>query len=209
VLIIRTDQETFEPDDVGRCAEVLAAGGIGIIPTDTVYGIAALVRNAEAVCRVGRIKDRPPDKPLPVQVASAREANLLALADSPAAAALIERFWPGGLTIVMERRPGFDLPFQDPLTIGLRIPASRFCLELIARSGCLVVPSANRSGMPPPARPEEISAQVLESVDFVVEAGACPGGIESSVVDITTGVRVIREGAISCSEIMRVTGGAP
>jgi tRNA A37 threonylcarbamoyladenosine synthetase subunit TsaC/SUA5/YrdC len=63
--------------------------------------------------------------------------------------------------------------------------------------------------MPPPARPEEISAQVLESVDFVVEAGACPGGIESSVVDITAGVRVVREGAISCSEIMRVTGGAP
>ncbi|MHB8896524.1 MAG: L-threonylcarbamoyladenylate synthase [Candidatus Geothermincolia bacterium] len=208
MLRTKIDQEKFEPEEVRRCAELLAAGGVGIIPTDTVYGIAALATNVGAVSRVLRIKRRQPGKPLPVQVASSWDANLLGVTDSPAATALIGQFWPGALTIVVERRPGTDLAFQDGSTIGLRVPASCFCLALISEAGFLVLPSANAPGGRPPGSPNELTEDVLESVDFLIDAGPCPGGIESTVVDVTAGVRVVREGAILRAEILAAVGGA-
>jgi L-threonylcarbamoyladenylate synthase len=207
MLVIETGQDDFSGSDIERCAEVLRAGGTGVIPTDTVYGLAALASDAGAVARVMRVKERTPDKPLPVQVASAWDANLLGVADSPAAIALIERFWPGPLTIVMERREGIELPFQDAGTIGLRVPASKFCLALIMAAGYMVVPSANPPGAKPPVAPGDIAAEIRGAVDFIVEAGPCPGGVESTVVDITAGVEVLREGAVSREEIMRTVGG--
>jgi L-threonylcarbamoyladenylate synthase len=175
------------------------------MPTDTVYGIAALAFNKDAVARVLEIKQRSTDKPLPVQVASLREAKALAEVDGPVAVALTGRFWPGALTIVLPRKtgPGTHLPFQQERSIGLRIPESMFCLALIEHSGYLVLPSANLPGTTAPASLEQVYPGILEQVDFVVNAGACPCGRESTVVDLTSGVRVLREGAIPASEIMR------
>lgn len=204
MLEITTSQQDFTTEQVERCAEVLRSGGIGIIPTDTVYGIAALASNEAAVGRLLELKDRASGKPLPVQAASEWDANFLGVADSQAAVALIERFWPGPLTIVMERRPGTALAFQDPGTIGIRVPASKFCLALIAEAGFLVVPSANPPGMPAPVSAEDIAPAIVGAVDFLVDAGPCPGGTESTVVDIIAGVTVIREGALSREEVMSV-----
>lgn len=209
MLTIDTDQADFEREDVLRCAEVLKRGGIGVVPTDTVYGIAARADDEQAVSRVLRIKHRAPDKPLPVQIASSWDANLLGVADGPAASALIGRFWPGALTIVMEYRAGTYLPFQRDDTIGLRVPASPFCVELISEAGWLVVPSANGQGQAPPTRPEQVTREVLDAVDFFVRAGECPVGIESTVVDVTHGIDVLREGAIALGDILEAIGGIP
>jgi L-threonylcarbamoyladenylate synthase len=198
----------FEPEDVRRIARVLVDGGVGIIPTDTVYGIAALAADEAAVRRVMEIKRRPPDKPLPVLVESVREAGVLAEAEGEAAAALMREFWPGALTIVMSRRrgPGAHLPLQDERSIGLRIPDELFCLALVEHAGYLVAPSANLPGEPAPSRLEDVHDDILERVDFSVNAGACATGVESTVVDITSGVRVLREGAVPASRVMEVAG---
>lgn len=198
----------FEPADVERIARVLLDGGVGVIPTDTVYGVAALAADEAAVRRVMDIKKRPPDKPLPVLVESIREAELLAELDGKAAQALTGEFWPGGLTIVLPRKhgPGAHLPLQGERSIGLRIPDELFCLALIEHAGYLVAPSANPPGEPAPVRLEEVHDDILEQVDFSVNAGVCAAGIESSVVDLTSGVSVLREGAIPGSSIMKVVG---
>lgn len=194
----------FEPADVEAVAAMLTGGGVGIIPTDTVYGLAAVAGDEAAVRRVLELKGRPADKPLPVQVATMREANILAEADGAEASALAERFWPGPLTMVLKRRPfAAELAFQDEKTIGLRIPDEMFCLSLIEHAGYLVVPSANPAGASAPATLGDVSGDLLDVVDFVVNAGACPCGVESTVVDLTAGVRVLREGAIPAEDIDR------
>lgn len=201
----------FTPEDVRVVAELLTCGKVGVIPTDTVYGLAALAADREAVARLLRIKRRPADRPFPVQVASLREAGIFALMDGPGVRALAERFWPGPLTMVLPRRPGgaSALPFQAGESIGLRIPDDAFCASLIEHAGCLAVPSANILGAPAPSRTAEISPRLLEQIDFVVDAGACREGAESSVVELTGGaVRVLREGVIPAAEIMRVAAGS-
>lgn len=197
----------FKPRDIEQLSGLLERGGVGIIPTDTVYGIAALASHSGAVRRLLAIKRRRPDNPLPVQVSSFDEANRLTVADSPAASALSGRFWPGALTLVMPRRPGVSLPFQRDRYIGIRVPASRFCLALIEAAGPVVVPSANLPGEPAPAAPGDIDPRVLGSVDFLVDAGPCPGGTESSVVRVDEGIEVLREGALSAREIKDAFGG--
>jgi L-threonylcarbamoyladenylate synthase len=200
----------FMPEDVARAAQVIQDGGVGVVPTDTVYGIAASASNEKAVRKVLRLKERSPDKPFPVHVASMREANSLALADGPDAAALANSFWPGAVTIVLARRtgPGTHLPLQPAGSIGLRIPDSMFCLALIEHAGFLVVPSANSPGEPPPRTLGEVPAGIVEEVDFTVNAGACPLGIESTVVDLTGDAVVLREGAVPQADIMKVLEGS-
>lgn len=207
MLTVRIESGFHEHGDAERVAEILGKGGVGIIPTDTVYGLAASALDREAVLRLLDIKGRAPDKPLPVHVSSAGEADTLAFAGRPPGDVLMEAFWPGPLTLVMERRPGVDIPLQPPDTVGLRVPDHRFCLEVLRRAGCLVVPSANLTGRPPPSLPADIAEEIMDRVDFMVDGGRCPGGVPSTVVDLTDGLRVLREGAIPAEEILDVAGG--
>jgi L-threonylcarbamoyladenylate synthase len=202
MLRVTTGQADFDRERVGECARILCDGGVGIIPTDTVYGIAAKASDAKAVARVLAIKERPADKPLPVQVASAADAESLAAPASPLVIALMERFWPGPLTIVIGKRPGVELPFQDASTIGIRVPASPLCIELIERAGFLVVPSANPPGDAAPVAATDIDGRVLAAVDFVIDSGPCPGGLESTVLGVDGALEVLRQGAISLAEIL-------
>jgi L-threonylcarbamoyladenylate synthase len=196
--------DEFTPDDVARCARALEEGDIGIIPTDTVYGIAALANDSTAVARVMEIKGRPPGKPLPVQARGLEDASLIAAMEDPVARALALDFWPGPLTLVLPRRGDTVLPFQDEETIGVRVPGSAFDLELLAAAGFLVVPSANPAGAPPPEEVSEIAAEIIGAVDFVVDAGPCPCGVESTVVRVVGGTRILRGGAIAEEELLRV-----
>jgi L-threonylcarbamoyladenylate synthase len=200
---VEIEKAGFSSSDVERAAEILVSGGVGIIPTDTVYGLAALAVNEGAVERLLEIKERPAGKPPPVQISKVADADRLAFADEPDAIALMEKFWPGPLTLVLRRREGIDLPFQERESLALRMPDSAFCLELIETAGFLVVPSANRSGEPPPVSVEEVAREIVGLADFIVDGGACRGGVESTVVDLTGGLRVLREGAITRKEIVR------
>ncbi len=199
----------FSPGDVERAAAVLREGGVGVIPTDTVYGIAALARDKGAVSRVLDMKERPPYKPLPVQVASMLQADMLAVVDGPAFAALAEKFWPGPLTMVLPRKQaGPHLAYQGLDTIGLRMPDNMFCISLIEHAGYLVVPSANPPGQPSPVSLSDVSPDILGNVDFVVEGGSCEVGVESTVVDLCGRVRVLRVGAIPADEIYEAAEAA-
>jgi len=201
LLRIEVDRGRPDPDAIERCAVILEGGGIGVVPTDTVYGIAALAADGAAVAKVLAIKRREAGKPLPAQASSLEHAGAVGDLDEPVASALAGRFWPGALTIVTGLRSGTRLAFLDGRTVGLRVPDSPFCRALIERAGYLVLPSANLPGAPAPVGPDAVAGEISGAVDFFVSAGPCPLGLESTVVDATAGGVVLREGAVSSAEV--------
>lgn len=211
----------FSNLDVEFIAECLDKGGVGVIPTDTVYGLAALATNEKALSRILEIKARPPDKPLPVQCSSMSRAGEIAVLNLEPARSLANAFWPGALTLVLDIKPEITMPSQGPHTIGIRIPDNDFCLSLLELVGYLVVPSANPSGSTPPESVAEIRNEIIEVVDFLVDGGKCNTGTASTVVDVSSAAanspyktgaanryprtdkkyKILREGAITKEEI--------
>lgn len=199
------DPGDIRQGDLEAVARVLGGGGLVVVPTETVYGIAAGAHLVDAVSRLSVLKSRPPGKPFPVQAASVEAAGRIADVSDPRAASLMEAFWPGPLTLVLPSRASDRLAIPASGTVGIRIPGHPFCLALLSKAGYLVMPSANLSGEPPPREAGEVSNGVLEGVDMLVDGGLSDG-VESTVVEVKGEVRVLREGAISAGEIMRVAG---
>ena len=171
------------------------------MPTDTVYGLAAAPGVAGATAAVFALKGRPDDTPLPVLVSGREQAEAVGRMDGPAAR-LAERFWPGGLTLVVPRRPGVDWELGgNPATIGLRCPAHPVPRELCARCGPLVATSANRHGEPALAG----AAEVVEAFPglVVLDGGECRG-VPSTVVDLTGNEpRLLRSGAVAWEDVLQ------
>jgi len=195
------------PDELEQAVEVLRSGGLVAFPTETVYGLGADALDARAVEGVFRTKGRPRGNPLIVHVdgqAMARE--MVAGSWGVRASALAGAFWPGPLTLVVER--GGSVPnvvAAGGATVGVRCPDHPVALELIERfGGPLVGPSANVSGGVSPTE----ARHVAESLSvLVVDGGACRTGIESTVVDVTGSVvRVLRPGVVGVEAIERVLG---
>jgi len=178
-----------------RAAAALSAGEAIVVPTDTVYGIAVDAFLPGATGRVFAAKQRPHSVDLPVLVAEPDDVWRLVADVPPAAAALIERWWPGPLTIVLRRRPRLDLDLGDRVdTVGVRCPASDVVRALARAVGPLATTSANRHGEPTPPTAAGV-ALALPGVSIVLDGGVCDGA-PSTVVDVTTGdVVVLREGA--------------
>lgn len=187
-----------------RAAEVIRAGGLVILPTDTVYGVAADLWQDRAVAALYDAKQRPPDKAIPVLLADF-DCILEVAAEVPEIARrLADAFWPGPLTIAVPKRPSVPKIVSSLPTIGVRIPDQEGARSAIrACGGALAVTSANRSGDPSPLTAQE-AASALPTVDLVLDGGACPGGMPSTVVDVSGGVlTVVREGPISEDELRR------
>jgi L-threonylcarbamoyladenylate synthase len=189
-----------------RALAVLAGGGVVAIPTDTVYGLAVDPTVAGATGRLFSAKSRPGDTALPVLVADAAAGRLLADPVGAEAEALIERFWPGALTVVLRRSPcsaAFELG-GDPATIGLRCPAHPLARALLARSGPLAVTSANRHGEAPLTSAAGVRAAFAGSVGAVLDGGVCDG-TPSTVVSCLgppgTPVTLLRAGSIDFAEL--------
>lgn len=190
--------------DVARAVAVLRAGGVIAIPTETVYGLAADVTNAEAVARVYAIKGRPQTHPLIVHAASLDALDGFVAGVPPALRALAARFWPGPLTAIVRRGPRTPLAVtggQD--TVAVRVPAHPLAHAILtAFGGPLAAPSANRFGAVSPTRAEHVRADLGDDVDLVVDGGATEIGVESTIVDLTSGVpAVLRAGAIGASQV--------
>lgn len=186
-----------------ECLEVLRRGGVVAIPTDTVYGIAALPLDAAAIDRVYAAKDRPEEKALPMLVASLADADRISVL-SEEARMLCAAFWPGALTVVAAARPGFPSPaLSADSTIGLRMPALDVALQVIgAAGGVLAVTSANLSGQPPALSAKAVLEQLDGRIDLVLDGGPSPSGVASTVVRVLTqGIQVLREGAVSRSRL--------
>ena len=200
------------PDDSpGRAAavEVLRAGGIVALPTDTVYGIAVALDTPGGIEALFAAKRRPPDKGIMLLLADAAQAPGIGQWP-PTAAALATAFWPGGLTLIVPQRADVALPAAltgGAPTIGLRVPDHDAPRALAAAVGPIPTTSANVSGVAEAADAAEIVAQLGEAVALVLDGGPAHGGPASTIVDCTLDPpRVLRLGAIPVEEIERVLG---
>jgi L-threonylcarbamoyladenylate synthase len=198
-------------DAAGRAAaiEVLRAGRIVALPTDTVYGIAVALDTPGGVEALFAAKQRPPDRGIMLLLADAAQAPAIGLW-SPSAAALAEAFWPGGLTLVVPQRPDVPLPAAltgGAATIGLRVPDHDAPRALAAAVGPIPTTSANVSGIAEARDAAEIVAQLGDAIALVLDGGPAHGGPASTVVDCTAEPpRVLRIGAVPVAEVERVLG---
>ncbi|MDG6107381.1 threonylcarbamoyl-AMP synthase [Dactylosporangium aurantiacum] len=189
-----------------RAAELLRQESVCVFPTETVYGLGAHAFSAKAVAEVYRLKRRPSWNPLIVHVASAADAEALAHEWPEAARRLAARFWPGPLSLVVER--AHHLPANGgPSTVAVRVPAHPVALALLEECGLpLAAPSANRSESISPTTAEHV-IRSLPDVPLVLDGGPCRLGIESTVVDVTVSPpRLLRPGALSLRAIRDVVG---
>lgn len=192
------------PDARADAIALLRAGGIVAVPTDTVYGIAADMALPDAIERLFAAKQRPPEKAVAVLLADAAQADGLGVL-SPAAVVLAQRFWPGGMTLVLPVRPEARLPrvlAGGAPTIGVRVPDHPTPRALAAVLGPLPTTSANRSGEADARDAREILERLGESLAMVLDGGPVRGGPASTVVDCTLEwPSILREGAIPSAEI--------
>jgi L-threonylcarbamoyladenylate synthase len=189
----------------------LSAGAVVALPTETVYGLAADVTNAAAVRRIYAIKGRPLDHPLIVHVPSAEQLGRYAVDVPPGAHRLVERFWPGPLTIVLRKSDEVPLSVTGgQATVALRMIDHPLAREILRRFGSAVAaPSANRFGRVSPTTAEHVHADLGDDVDLIVDGGPSRIGVESTIVDLTGDVpAILRQGAIGATELADALGMA-
>lgn len=192
-------------EEIERAAEVILRGGVVIFPTDTVYGIACNAFDDRTVERIYQIKNRPSKKLLPVLISD--YTDLLELTETPSSleGALMKAFWPGALTLVLEKKKGLNKrAFSGSDTVAVRMPDSEVVRALIREAGVpLATTSANLSGEETGARLEQIDPSVLDQVDFVLETPEEPSGLASTIAQVVDGkVKILREGAISEKDLL-------
>jgi L-threonylcarbamoyladenylate synthase len=207
--VLRTDPLRPRPETIARAAAVLRRGGLVAFPTETVYGLGADATNTEAVARIFAAKGRPAGNPLISHVSDAGQARALAARWPDTADALAAAFWPGPLTLVLERGDRIpDLVTAGLDTFGVRVPAHPVAQALLAAVGVPVAaPSANAYTHVSPTRAEHVLASLDGRFDILLDAGPTPVGIESTVLDLTTPVPcVLRPGSITVEDLRRVLG---
>lgn len=195
-------------DQVQRAVKILRGGGVVAIPTETVYGLAGDASSRASVEKIYAVKGRPLDHPVIVHVADAQEAARWALEISPQARQLMEKFWPGPLTLILPKAPhvgAWVTGGQD--TVGLRVPSHPLTLELLRQfGGGLAAPSANRFGRISPTTAAHVHDDLGSDVDLILDGGPCEVGLESTIVDLSDSPRILRPGRIGVAELERILG---
>jgi len=189
---------------------VLEQGGVVAFPTDTVYGLGACASNEQAIERVYELKGRPRDMALPLLLAGTSQIGEVTENISQVAWLLIHRFLPGALTLVLPKSDALpDIITAGGETVAVRIPAHPVPLALAEGIGTPIVgTSANLSGKPSTLTADDVLSQFGDKIDLVIDGGRCPGGRESTIVDVTGETPVIlREGAITRGELEQVYEG--
>ena len=189
---------------IAKAVEVLRAGGLVAFPTETVYGLGADANQPDAVRRIFRAKGRPADHPVIVHLASADQLPKWAREIPDAARRLAERFWPGPLTLILKRDPQVpDVVTGGQDTVGLRVPSHPIAAQLLAAfGGGIAAPSANRFGRVSATTAFHVRQELGTEVDYILDGGACPVGIESTILDLSSGAPVLlRPGHITLQEI--------
>jgi len=189
--------------EIEKGVKILQKGGVIAFPTDTVYGLGADAFNSTAVERIYEIKNRPKHRQLPLLTADVERLTTLADPIPEIAWFLARRFWPGGLTLVLSKADSLPVYLASGPTIAVRLPNHPVCLALIQRLGNPIIgTSANISGQPAALTAEEVGQQLGGKIDFIINGGKCPGGKESTVVDITRESPIIlRQGITPSDEI--------
>lgn len=197
---------------IDKAVAILRAGGLVAFPTETVYGLGADAGNPEAVRKIFAAKGRPAEHPLIVHLASAKHLSEWAIEIPASAYELAAAFWPGPLTIILKRaRRVPDAVTGGQATVGLRVPAHPLALRLLrAFKGGLAAPSANRFGRLSPTTAEHVRQELGERVDLILDGGPCPVGLESTIVDLSSGrPRLLRPGGVTVAQLSEVLGVVP
>lgn len=199
---MRVLQATSE--SLKEAGRIIREGGLVILPTETVYGLAANALDEAAICRLYQVKRRPLENPLIVHVSSVQQAQELALEWPREAELLAEREWPGPLTLVVKRKPVIpDVTCAGLDTVALRMPNHPVALDVIQYAGVPVAaPSANPFTRLSATRVEHLDPDLAEAVDLVIDGGPCSIGLESTVIDVTAfPPRILRPGGVSRASI--------
>ena len=188
--MIRVDAAKPDPEAIREAAGMLRRGGLVAFPTETVYWLAANLEDPQAIQELYQVKERPFEKQVTLHVGGIEEVSRRGGVVTPLAAALMRRFWPGPLTLVLARAGGG--------TLGFRMPDHPVALALLREAAVPVVaPSANLSGNPPPRTAGEVMRDLADKIDLVLDAGPAPVGVESTVLDLASDPpRLLRPGAL-------------
>ena len=201
---------TTSKEDICAAAKILKAGGIVAFPTETVYGLGADALNACAVQKIYDAKGRPGDNPVIVHIAKPADIRLLAHEPDELTGKLIQKFWPGPLTLILKKKREVPAVTTGGLeTVAVRMPDDKTALSLIEKAGLpIAAPSANISGKPSPTKAAHVIEDMTGKADAIIAGGDCRVGIESTVLDVTGEIPVIlRPGIITEEDIKAVTGG--
>ena len=211
LVVDPSNLENAEAEEaLGRAAEIVRAGGLVALPTETVYGLGANALDGAAVKRIFEAKQRPAWDPIIVHISSLKMLEGLVEEVPEAARRLMEAFWPGPLTLLLRRtRAVPDAVTAGRALVGVRMPAHAVALEVIRRAGVPVAaPSANMFGHTSPTTAQHVLDDLDGRIDAVVDAGATAHGVESTVLDACQRPMVIyRPGAVTAEQI-RAVGGA-
>ncbi len=208
----RSDLPPEQQDQVTAAARILCEGGTVAFPTETVYGLGADVTNPEAISRIYTIKQRPIDHPLIVHISATSHLNYWARAIPESAWKLARHFWPGPLTLILQRSHHIpDSVTGGQSTVGLRIPAHPIALALLNALGskkALAAPSANRFGHISPTTAAHVQQELGSSVDMILDGGACEVGLESTIISFhDESPKILRPGGITLSALEAVLNG--
>ncbi len=202
--ILPPTQESIE-----QAGRILRAGGVVVIPTETVYGLACDALNPDAVKRVFEIKGRPSENPLIIHLSDATQLSDVATDIPPLALKLAERFWPGPLTMVLNRHRDVPSVTTGGLeTVAVRVPQHYVARDVIRAAGRpIAAPSANVFMGLSLTAAEDLDPEILVDVDLVLDGGRCEIGLESTVIDLTDEVpRILRPGAVSRADVQNIIG---
>ncbi len=196
-----------QEEHVARAVALLQASELIALPTDTVYGVAAIANRPSAVARIYVAKGRPPERAIPLLLAHPRDLDAVTEEVSELVRRLVAHFWPGGLTLIVAKSNAVPLEVSFTSTVAVRVPDLPLAQQIIAAVGAPVaVTSANRSGQPDARTASEALAQLGGRIAAVVDGGPSPGGVPSTILDCTLAPpRVLRAGAIPVETLRQFT----
>lgn len=205
---IKINPENPEDKLIDKCVKIIKKGGSVVYPTETVYGLGVDVFNDKACAKVFDIKNRDKSKALIVHVNSIFEVKKVAKDIPEMAYKLMEKYWPGALTIVLKKSEIISDIVSQNENVGVRIPNNKIELKLLEKCGtCITGTSANISGKESIVDPKNAYKELKRRVNIVIDGGVCEMGEPSTIVDLSTGnIKLIREGSIKYSEILNFLG---
>jgi len=201
-------------DQKTRCtiefaSKIIRSGGLVAFPTETVYGLGADATNPDAVAKIYEAKNRPSFDPLIVHIADLSQLQSIVLSIPPKAQLLIDKFWPGPLTLVLPKKPIIpDIVTAGLPGVGIRMPANEIARQLISASRTpIAAPSANKFSQISPTTAEHVREQLSENIDFIIDGGPCSVGVESTIVSfMQPDPLLLRPGGLPMEEIEELIG---
>jgi L-threonylcarbamoyladenylate synthase len=208
--VIKIDKDNIDLAKIREAANVIRKGGLVAFPTETVYGLGANALDETAVNKIFTAKGRPSDNPLIVHISDRKSLSAIVKSIPENALILMDKFWPGPLTIILKKSPGIPRIITAGLdSVAVRMPAHPIALALINESGLPVAaPSANISGRPSPTDASHVIEDLMGKVDIIIDGGSTSVGLESTVLDLTaTPLTILRPGGVTKRRISDALGG--